>query len=201
KAQDFSNVEESWKDLDLIAYTSTLKIGQRSSNAPITEEGLFQWLLNAKCECLPRELQNRGIFPDICSIIRNKDILTVLLWVAYMLEKFHSYHLLGWRMVNFLRKAGMVISIIELISKPKDNMISLSQTVKVSSSIIKAEEIADISNATIHHIVDYYEILPESLTEDFILKYGNFNHMKWFRAYRQLRDAGIDNVTVVDAIT
>jgi len=27
KAQDFSNVEESWKDLDLIAYISTLKIG------------------------------------------------------------------------------------------------------------------------------------------------------------------------------
>jgi hypothetical protein len=26
RAQDFSNVEESWKDLDLIAYTSTLKI-------------------------------------------------------------------------------------------------------------------------------------------------------------------------------
>ncbi|CAI2174838.1 18893_t:CDS:1, partial [Funneliformis geosporum] len=39
-----------------------------------------------------------------------------------------------------------------LISKPKDNMISLSQTiqtVKVSSSIIKVKEIADVSNATI----------------------------------------------------
>ncbi|CAB4374988.1 unnamed protein product [Rhizophagus irregularis] len=91
KAHDFSNVEESWKDVDLVAYTSTLKIGvscinpnferafclfnsyietnartnqmlfrmrcikdyichieQRSSNVPITEKGLFQWLLNAK---------------------------------------------------------------------------------------------------------------------------------------------------------
>ncbi|CAI2182070.1 3178_t:CDS:1, partial [Funneliformis geosporum] len=27
KAYDFSNVEESWKDVDLVAYTSTLKIG------------------------------------------------------------------------------------------------------------------------------------------------------------------------------
>ncbi len=96
KAHDFSNVEESWSDIDLVAYTSTLKIGvsctnpkferafclfnsyietnagtnqmlfrmrcikdyichieQRSSNVPITEKGLFQWLLNAKRECLP----------------------------------------------------------------------------------------------------------------------------------------------------
>jgi hypothetical protein len=96
KAQDFSNVEESWSDVDLVAYISTLKIGvsctnpkfkrafcifnsyietnagmnqmlfcmrcikdyichikQRSSNIPITEKGLFQWLLNAKRECLP----------------------------------------------------------------------------------------------------------------------------------------------------
>ncbi|PKK64605.1 hypothetical protein RhiirC2_716168, partial [Rhizophagus irregularis] len=123
KAQDFSNVEESWKDVDLVAYTSTLKIGvscinpkferafcifnsyietnagtnqmlfrmrcikdyichieQRSSNIPITEKGLFQWLLSAKRECLPRELQNRGIFPDIDSIIRNKDVPTIRLW-------------------------------------------------------------------------------------------------------------------------
>ena len=49
--------------------------------------------------------------------------------------------------------------------------------------------------------MDCYGILPESLTEDFILKYGNFNHMKWFRAYRQLRDAGTDNETAVEAIT
>ena len=54
-------------------------IEQRSSKVPITEKGLFQWLLNAKRECLPRELQNRGIFPDIDSIIRNKDVPTVRL--------------------------------------------------------------------------------------------------------------------------
>ncbi|CAI2190426.1 5947_t:CDS:2, partial [Funneliformis geosporum] len=268
KAQDFSNVEESWKDLDLIAYTSTLKIGvsctnpkferafclfnsyieinartnqmlfrmrcikdyichieQRSSNVSIIEKGLFQWLLNGKRECLPRELQNIGIFPDIDSIIWNKDIPTVRLWVAYMLERFRSYRLFGWKMIDFLQKAGMVISIIEPIPKPKDNMISLSQIVKVSSSIIKAEEIADVSNATIvdretaeflenkskktleemrsldwHHIADDYEMSPELLTEDFISKYGNFNHIKWFRAYRQLRDAGTDNETAVEAI-
>ncbi|GES77220.1 hypothetical protein GLOIN_2v1777834 [Rhizophagus clarus] len=218
KAHDFSNVKESWKDIDLVAYTSTLKIGvsctnpkfrrafcffnnyietnagtnqilfrmrcikdyichieQRSSNVPITEKGLFQWLLNAKRECLPWELQNRGIFPD------------------------------------------MVISVIKLIPKPEDTTISLFQTVKACSSTIKAEEIADVSNATIvdretiellenktrktleemrsldrHHIVECYEIPPESLTEEFISKYGNFNHIKWFRAYRQLRDAGTD---------
>ncbi|RIB12387.1 hypothetical protein C2G38_2041877 [Gigaspora rosea] len=27
KAQDFGNVDEAWKDMDLVAYTSTLKIG------------------------------------------------------------------------------------------------------------------------------------------------------------------------------
>ena len=97
----------------------------------------------------------------------------------------------------------MEISIIEFISKPKNNVISLSQIVKVSSSIIKAEEISDIANACIldheiaevlenklkktleemrsldrHHIMECYEISPELLTEDFISKYGNYNHMK-----------------------
>ena len=124
-------------------------IEQRSSNVPVTEKGLFQWLLNAKRECLPRELQNRGIFSDIDSIIWNKDIPTIRLWVAFMLEKFCFQRLFGWRMVDFLWKAGIVISIIELIPKLEDTTISLSQTVKASSSIVKAEEISDISNATI----------------------------------------------------
>ncbi|CAI2188178.1 17176_t:CDS:1, partial [Funneliformis geosporum] len=87
----------------------------------------------------------------------------------------------------------MVISIIKLIPKPKDNTISLFQTVKVGSSIIKVEKIADVSNATIidretteflenkpkktleemqsldqHYIVDCYGIIPELLTEEFI---------------------------------
>src|ERR1051325_11238841 len=120
----------------------------------------------------------------------------------------------------------MIISIIESILKPEDTTTSLSQIVKASSSIVKAEEISNISNATIidhetaeflenkpkktleemrsldrHHIVECYEISPESLTEDFILKYGNYNHMRWFRAYRQLRDAGTDNETAVEAIS
>ncbi|CAI2195011.1 10129_t:CDS:1, partial [Funneliformis geosporum] len=81
------------------------------------------------------------------------------------------------------------------------------------SSIVKAEEISDISNAFIvnhktaellenkpkktleemhsldqHHIVNCYGISSELLTEDFISKYGNYNHMKCFRAYRQLLD-------------
>ena len=178
-------------------------IEQRSSNAPITEEGLFQWMLSAKRECLPCELQNRGIFPDVDSIIRNKDIPTVRLWVAYMLENFRSWRLFGWRIIDFLREAGMIISIIEPIPKSDENVISLSQVVKAKSSIIKAEEMINIANANIldretaeflenkpkkileemrsldwHHIVECYEISPESLTEDFILKYGDYNHMK-----------------------
>ncbi|RIA92127.1 hypothetical protein C1645_736588 [Glomus cerebriforme] len=159
----------------------------------------------------PWKLQNRGIFPDIHSIIQNKDILSVRLWVAFMLEKFCSQRLFGWRMVDFLQKAGMIIFIIESIPKPEDTMTLLSQIVKASSSIVKAEEISNISNAMIvdhetaeflenkpkktlekmrsldwHHIVECYEISPELLTENFISKYGSYNHMRWFRAYRQL---------------
>ena len=143
-----------------------------------------------------------------------------------MLEKFHSRRLFGWRMVDFLRETGMLISIIEPIPKSEKNIVSLSQTVKANFSIVKADEISDITNANIldretaeflenkprktleemrsldrHHIVDCYEISPESLTENFISKYGNYNHMKWFRAYRQLRDAGTDNETAVEAIS
>ena len=119
----------------------------------------------------------------------------------------------------------MVISVMELIPKPEDTTMSLSQTVKASSSTIKAEEIADVSNATIvdcetaellenkpkktleemrsldrHHIVECYEISPESLSENFISKYGNYNHMKWFRAYRQLRDAGTGTSEMCDRL-
>ena len=54
-------------------------IEQRSFNVPILEKGLFQWMLSVKRECLPCELQNRGIFPDVDSIIWNKDVLTVRL--------------------------------------------------------------------------------------------------------------------------
>ncbi len=97
----------------------------------------------------------------------------------------------------------MIISIIEPISKYDENIISLSQVVKVNSATIKAEEISAITNATIvnheiaeflenklkktleeicfldqHHIADCYEILPESLTKEFISKYENYNYMK-----------------------
>ena len=140
-----------------------------------------------------------------------------------MLEKFCSKHLFGWRMIDFLQKANMVVSIKESVLKSKENI--LSQIVKTKCSIIKMEEISDITNANIldretakflenkskktlgemcsldwHHIVKYYEISPKSLTEDFISKYENYNYMKWFRAYRQLRDAGINNEMAVEAI-
>ncbi|GBB98195.1 hypothetical protein RclHR1_31600002 [Rhizophagus clarus] len=155
KAQDFSNVEESWSDVNLVAYTSTLKIGvsctnpkferafcifncyietnagtnqmlfcmqcikdyichieQRFSNVPVTENGLFQWLLNAKRECLPLELQNRGIFPVMDSIIWNKDVPTVCLWVAYMLKSFCSWHLFGWSIRKFYRAKNCIYVIL-----------------------------------------------------------------------------------------
>ncbi|RIB14001.1 hypothetical protein C2G38_2196322 [Gigaspora rosea] len=73
----------------------------------------------------------------------------------------------------------------------------------MSSSVIKMEEISDIANAHIldhnmaevfenkpkktleemqsldwHHIVECYEILSETLTKDFISKYGNYYHIK-----------------------
>ncbi|CAI2184555.1 1933_t:CDS:1 [Funneliformis geosporum] len=110
-------------------------------------------------------------------------------------------------MVDFLRKASMEVLIIELGSKSKENI--LSQVIKANCTIIKVEEISDISNATIinhetteflenkpkkilekmhsldwHHIVKCYEISSELLTKDFISKYGDFNHIKWFRAYK-----------------
>src|SRR6266542_3898035 len=110
-------------------------------------------------------------------------------------------------MVNFLREVGMIISIIEPIPKFEENVVSLSQVVKVNSSIVKAEEISNISNAMIvdyetaeflenklkktleemrsldwHYIVEYYKISPELLTKNFILKYEDYNHMRWFRA-------------------
>ncbi|CAI2183578.1 14877_t:CDS:2 [Funneliformis geosporum] len=40
---------------------------------------------------------------------------------------------------------------MEFIPKPKDTTILLSQTVKTSSSIVKVEEISNISNASIVH--------------------------------------------------
>ncbi|GBB94388.1 hypothetical protein RclHR1_23460001, partial [Rhizophagus clarus] len=172
KAHDFSNVEESWSNVDLVVYTNTLKIGVSS----------------------------------------------------FMLEKFHSRRLFGWRIVDFLREAGMIISIIE--SSPKSNKNTLSQVVKAKCSVVKADEISDITNANIlnhetaefleskprktleemhsldrHHIVDCYGISPESLTKNFISKYGNYNHIKWFRAYKQLRDAGTNNKMAIEAIS
>ncbi|PKC01319.1 hypothetical protein RhiirA5_456855 [Rhizophagus irregularis] len=170
-----------------------------------------------------QELQNRGIFLDIDSIIRNKDVPTVRLWVAYMLEKFHFRRLFNWRMIDFLRVAGIIIFIIESSPKSKENL--LLQIVKAKCSVVKVEEISDITNANIldcktaeflenkprktlremrsldwHHIVDCYGISPEILTEDFISKYGNYNHMKWFRAYKQLRDVDTNNKIAVEAI-
>ncbi|CAI2184623.1 17849_t:CDS:2, partial [Funneliformis geosporum] len=67
--------------------------------------------------------------------------------------------------------AGMVVSVIEFIYKSEDTMYY---------------DIAIPNSEDQHHIVDCYRISPELLTEDFISKYGNYNYIKWFRAYKQL---------------
>ena len=40
--------------------------------SPLQKKGYSKWLLSAKRECLPWELQNREIFLDVDSIIWNK---------------------------------------------------------------------------------------------------------------------------------
>ncbi|RGB21493.1 hypothetical protein C1646_777874 [Rhizophagus diaphanus] len=103
-------------------------------------------------------------------------------------------------MVDFLKEAGMIISIIEPIPKSEENVVSLSRAVKVNSSIVKAEKISNISNAT---IVDHEtaELLENKLKKTLEEMLWDYNHMRWFRAYRQLQDAGTDNKTAVEAIT
>ncbi|RIA79112.1 hypothetical protein C1645_841495 [Glomus cerebriforme] len=131
------NVEEAWKVVDLVAYTSTLKIGY---------------------------------------------VPTIQLWVAYMLEKFRSRCLFGWRMVDFLQNAGMVISIIEPIPKPNENVTSLSQVVKVNSATVKAEEISEITNTDIldHETAEFLENKPRKTLEE--MRSLDRHHI--FRAYR-----------------
>ena len=70
----------------------------------------------------------------------------------------------------------MLISIIEPIPKPEDTMTSLSQIVKASSSIIKAEEISNISNAT---IVDHEtaELLEEDLRRNAFSRSASYRGM------------------------
>ncbi|CAG8771663.1 18305_t:CDS:2, partial [Gigaspora rosea] len=155
-------------------------IEQRASNVPITEEKLFNWLLKAKRESLPPELQNRGILPDVESIIQNKDIPTIRLW------------------------AGMVVSIIKATPKAKDDTMTLTETVKGYSSVIKAEEISDIANANIlnYEMAEHLENKPKkTLEEMYALNYDKYDYMKWFRNIRKLRDAGTDNKTAVEAVT
>ncbi|CAI2196740.1 2614_t:CDS:2, partial [Funneliformis geosporum] len=135
----------------------------------------FSNLLNAKRECLSRELQNRGIFPDIDSVIQNKDVLTIRLWVAFILEKFQP------------------------IPKSEENVVSLSQVVKENSSIVKVEEISDVSNATIvdRETAEFLENKPRKTLEE--MRSLDRHHI--FRAYRQLRDANTNNRIAVEVIT
>ncbi|CAI2190367.1 8963_t:CDS:2 [Funneliformis geosporum] len=78
---------------------------------------------------------------DFNSIIWNKDVSTIRLWVAYMLEKFQS--------------------------GPKSEENTLSQVVKAKCSIVKAKEVSDISNATIinHETAELLENKPKKTLE------------------------------------
>ncbi|CAB4392013.1 unnamed protein product [Rhizophagus irregularis] len=75
KAHDFSNVEESWKDVDLVAYTSTLKIGVSCTN-PKFERAfcLFNSYIETNARTNQMLFRMRCIKDYICHIER--DLLT-----------------------------------------------------------------------------------------------------------------------------
>ncbi|RGB23924.1 hypothetical protein C1646_676759 [Rhizophagus diaphanus] len=100
----------------------------------------------------------------------NKNVLTVRLWVTYMLEKFCSWHLFGWRMVNFFKEA-------EEISDVSNATIVNRETAEFLENKLR-KTLEEMRSLDWHHIVECYGILPESLTKDFISKYENYNHMK-----------------------
>ncbi|CAG8623407.1 8178_t:CDS:2 [Cetraspora pellucida] len=71
-------------------------------------------------------------------------------------------------MVDFLQKAGMVVSVIEPTPKPEDNTVLLTETVKECSSVIKAEEISDLANANIinREMAEHLENKPKKTLEE-----------------------------------
>ena len=81
-------------------------------------------------------------------MLLNRDVPTIQLWSAYMLEKFRSRRLFGWRMVDFLRKAGMVVSVIDPFKGKK----SLTYAMKLASGAVRREHAETISKAK---ILDY----------------------------------------------
>ena len=62
----------------------------------------------------------------------------------------------------------MIISTIESIPKPDENVTSLSQVVKMNSATVKAEEISDVSNATIVNCetAEFLENKPRKTLEE-----------------------------------
>ncbi|CAG8450020.1 15825_t:CDS:2 [Cetraspora pellucida] len=102
-------------------------------------------------------------------------------------------------MVDFLQNADMIISVIEPIPKSKNITMLLFQTVKVYSSTIKAEKIADVSNTT---IIDCKTAeLLENKSRKTLEEMCSLNWHHIFRAYKQLQDAGTNNETAVEAIS
>ncbi|CAI2195373.1 10005_t:CDS:1, partial [Funneliformis geosporum] len=61
---------------------------------------------------------------------------------------------------------GMEVSIIELGLRSKENI--LSQVIKANCTIVKAEEISDISNATVinHETAEFLENKPKKTLEE-----------------------------------
>ncbi|CAG8459716.1 640_t:CDS:2 [Cetraspora pellucida] len=205
KTRDFRDVDNAWKNIDLIAYTSTLKIGVSCINPKFER---------AFCIFSSYIETNAGTNQILFCMQCIKD------YICYIQQRASKAS------TTEEGKAGMVVSVIEPTPKPKDNTVLLTETVKECSSVIKAEEISDLANANIinckmtehlenkpkktleemraldqHYIVNCYNIAPEFLTEEFISEFRNYNHMFWFRALQKLRDAGTNNETAVEAIS
>src|SRR2546423_15028871 len=96
-----------------------------------------------------------------------------------MLEKFRSRRLFSWRMVNFLREANMIISIIEFSSKSNEN--TLSQVVKAKCSVVKVNEISDITNANILNCetAEFLENKPRKTRRNALFRLTSYCGLLW----------------------
>ncbi|CAG8603335.1 2704_t:CDS:2, partial [Cetraspora pellucida] len=149
------------KEFTKLVYKLTREKYRKFIDRELPEQNFNLCLIEAKYGCLLKELQNREVFPNIKTIIKNKD-------------------------------ADIIVSIIESISKSENNDALLSKTIKVYSSVVKAEKISDIVNAD---ILDYE--MAKHLENSFK---KNLNEIYALRAFQKLCDAGINNETAVEDV-
>ncbi|KAF0424026.1 ribonuclease h-like protein [Gigaspora margarita] len=78
-------------------------------------------------------------------------------------EKAQDFGNVDERIVDFLKKAGMVVSIIEITPKSEEDSVSLTEAIRICSSVIKAENISDIANTNIlnHEMAEHLENKPK----------------------------------------